>query len=696
VAEYASDAVRNVVLIGHADAGKTILTDAMLHTAKVINRMGSIAEGTTTSDYHKDEIERQSSITASLINYEWKQTKVNCLDTPGYSDFSGEPKSALAVSDCALLTINADSGVEVGTEVVWKYCEDLNLPRIIVVNKLDHEELDYDAVVGAIQERFGSKIAVVSFPVSTGAGFSQVIDLLDMKLYNYEKDATGACMPQDIPADLKDTAAALREQLIEKVAEVDDALIEKYLEEGELTDEELVEGLKAGVANSAIMPVAAISAGNNIGVSKLMDLIVKYAPTAAARGEAKGTNPASGDEVSRPITDDQATSAFVFKSVEELHVGELSYFKVLSGTVSSGMDLYNARTKNTERFGTLYLLCGRDRNEIAHLHAGDIGAAVKLKATHTNDTLYDKKAPIVYPEISFPPPVIRSAIEPKTRGDEEKISSGLTHLQNEDPSFHAEYDPELRQMIISGQGELHLNIVVKRLQEKFGVEVEMIQPKIPYRETIKGTWKGQGKFKRQSGGRGQYGDTWISIEPVKRGEGFEFVDAIVGGSIPGKFIPAVEKGVREVMEEGILAGCKVVDVKVTLYDGSFHNVDSSEMAFKIAASQGFKKGFVEAKPSLLEPIYDVEVIVPEDYMGDVMGDLSSRRGKISGMDADGPFQVIKAKVPLAELYKYSTSLRSMTHGRGIHRRKFSHYEDTPHDVQAKVIEAYKEAREQKE
>jgi len=693
VKEYSPTDIRNLALIGHATVGKTTISEAMLFCGGEVNRQGSVDDGATTSDYNADEIARKVSINASLLHCEWKNNKLNILDTPGYSDFIGEVVGALRVADLGVVVVNSVSGVEVGTESVWKAAQKYEKPALFFLNRMDKEHADFNAALSTIQERFGNQAVQIQLPVNPGEDFDAVVDLIKMELCTYEKNGSGKYTTSQIPDDLKTQAEELHEKLIETAAESDDELLEKFFEEGSLSPDQIKRGLREGIANRSIFPVLCGAAEANIGIRHLMDFISEYAPAPSDLPPEVGTQPNSEEEVTRECKTDAPLSALVFKTVSEPHVGELSFFRVMSGKLSAGSEVMNTSRHKTEKIGQIFVMNGKHRKELGNIGAGDIGATVKLKDTHTNNTLSDKKDQVVLKGIDFPNPVIRIAIEPKAKGDEDKISTGLHTLHEQDPTFIVNFDPELRQTIISGQGELHLDIVVKRLKEKFGVEVNLVEPKIPYRETIKGTAQVQNKYKKQSGGRGQYGDVWIKLEPLPAGEGFEFVDAIVGGAIPSKYIPAVEKGIRETMEEGVMAGCKVQDVKVTLYDGSYHSVDSSDMAFKIAGAMAFKKAFKQAKPILMEPIYDVEVVVPEEFMGDVMGDLSSRRGKIQGMDAEGPFQLVKAKVPLAELYKYSTSLRSLTQGRGLHRRKFSHYEEVPHDVAQKIIEAAEAEKE---
>ena len=688
---YKSDELRNIATGAHGGAGKTSLVEAMVYNMGQVNRMGTIEQGSTVSDYHDDEIERQHSIGTSLLHGEWNNNKINIIDTPGYSDFFGEVVGSFHAADSVMVVISASGGVEVGTEMVWDEAEKRGLPRIIVINKLDKENIDYDALLNSLQESFGHKVAPAQFPINFGPGFDSVVDLIRMKVIKSAADGTGKFTEEEIPSDLKAKADELHLKLIEAVAESDDTLMEKYFESGELSEDEFRGGLHRAILNHEVYPVFCVSATGNIGVSRLLDVIVNFLPAPNEMHPAKGED---GSE--RKCEATEPPSALIFKTISEAHVGELSFFKVFSGAVKTGDDLQNSTQNNTERIGQIFLLNGKNKTSVDRLMAGDVGAVVKLKSTHTGDPLCDKSRSIKYPKIKFPEPKIRTAIVPLAKGDEEKISVGLHNLHEEDPTFLSEYNAELKQTIISGQGEQHLAIILKRLSQKYHVEVEEQEPRIPYRETIKSKAEAQGKYKKQSGGRGQYGDCHLRLEKMPRGSGFEFVDAIVGGVIPGKFIPAVEKGVVERMGKGVIAGYPVVDVKVTCFDGSYHSVDSSEMAFKVAASMGFQKAFASANPVLLEPIYDITVKVPEEFMGDVMGDISGRRGKIMGMDTEGKFQIIKAKVPLAELYKYSTTLRSITAGRGIHNRAFSHYDEVPGDAAQKIIDQAKKEKEEEE
>jgi len=693
--EFTSDNIRNIALIGHGGAGKTSFAEAMLFSSGATSRLGKIEEGTTVSDYNADEIERQISIHASLLHCEWNSKKINIIDTPGYTDFTGEVKCGLRVADMGVVFIKGVEGVEVGTEIVWNYTKEYNTPVSFLVNKLDNEHADFDKAVQMTRERFGSDVTIIQFPVNQGLGFNSVVDVLRMKILKFWADGSGKYTEEDIPADLKSRADEIREQLVEKIAETDENLLNSFFEKGSLSDEEISNGLKFGIKARKVFPLLCGAATRNIGASAFLDFLVEYCPSPVEQGEVIGMKPNSDEKV--VIKPNGEPVLFVFKSVSEPHVGELSFFRVYAGVVSQGLDLVNQTNGKSERLSQIFVMNGKDRKEVSKLVVGDIGSLVKLKDTHTNDTLTGKSLSVYLPKIKFPDPVISFAIIPKSKGDEDRISTGLHSLHEEDPTFVVKVDPELNQTIISGQGELHLNIAVKRLKEKYNVDVDVVEPKIPYKETIKGVApEVEYKHKKQTGGRGQYGHVWIKIEPKPRGTGFEFEDAVVGGVVPSRFIPAVEKGVLEAMQKGVIAGYQVVDVKVTLFDGSHHSVDSDEMSFKIAGSMAFKKGFREAKPILLEPIYDIEVVVPEEYMGDVMGDLSSRRGKILGMDAEGPFQVIKAQVPLAEIHQYATRLRSMTQGRGVHRRKFSHYEEVPREIAEKIIAAAEKQKVEEE
>lgn len=691
-----SNQIRNIAIAGHAGSGKTILSESILYCTGVTTRFGRIEDGTTVSDYGKDEISRQISINSSILTTDYKNHKLNIIDCPGYTDFTGSVKAAMRIMDTSVVVVNAAEGVEVGTELAVSYAKEYGIEIIFVVNKVDYENSKFDNTVNQLKEFYGNHVAVVQFPVNEGLNFDSIVDVIKMKMLKFKRDTKGEYTEEEIPAELKDKSQQLHQELVELVAEEDEELMNKFFDEGgKLTAEELVGGLGKAIKSKLILPVLCTSSMHSIGTTTLLDFICDYCPSPIDAAPFKGKKTASGDEAEIKPEEKGDPLLFIFKTISEPHVGEMSFFRVLAGKVTAGIDLQNQNKSKTERLTQLYQMNGKNRKEVSELITGDLGAVVKLKDTHVNNTLSGRNHNVIVDEIVFPEPLVSNALTPKAKGDEDKIAAGLSHLHEEDPTFLFSYNPELGQTIISGQGELHLTIIINRLKEKYGVDVNVLEPKIPYRETIKGKVESaEYKHKKQSGGHGQYGHVFLKLEPLKRGVGFEFVDEIVGGVIPGKYIPSVEKGVKEAMIKGPLAGYPVVDVKVTLHYGSFHDVDSSDIAFKIAAMQAFKKGFLEAKPILLEPIYEINVTVPEEYMGEVMGDISSRRGRIMGMDTSGKMQIIKAIVPLADLYNYATKLRSITQGRGIFTRKFSHYEEVPKDNEAKIIaEAQKEKEE---
>ncbi len=690
--EYQTEEIKNIVLLGHASSGKTSLAEAMLFSTGVTNRLGRIDDGTTISDYHEDEIARKFSISSSLLHYEWKNKKINIVDSPGYLDFISESKAITRVMDLALIVIHARSGIEVGTELVFNFAKEDDLPCWFIVNQLDKEHADFDKVLENLKKSFGKKVFPLQLPVNAGVDFDSVIDILSRKILVYSKDGKGTVTEKEIPADLKSKVDSLHEKVIEFAAESDDELLEKFFEEGTLPEEDILNGLKKAIMSRNLFPVFAVSAYNNIGVRNLMDIISIYAPSPSESKPVKAI--LNKSEIERKISDDDPVSLFVFKTISALHIGELSMFKVMSGSVTTGMDLINVRTHKSERMGQIFVMNGKDKKEVAHLHAGDLGTAVKLKYTSTTDTLSDPKTLIKYLEIKFPDPVIQVAIEAKSRGDEEKISAGLQTLADEDPTFLFHYDSELKQTILSGQGELHLTIILERLKHQYNVDVIQIPPRIPYRETVRKRGESKYRHKKQSGGAGQFAEVWMYVEPLERGAGVEFSNTLVGQNVDRVFVPSVEKGVKAACEEGILAGYTVTDLKAVFYDGKQHPVDSKDIAFQIAGKGAFKECFMDANPILLEPIYDIEVIVPEEFMGDVMGDISVRRGKILGINSEGSFQKITAKVPLAELYRYGTALRSMTQGKGLHRQKLSHYEPMPKEFREKVVEESKKRKEE--
>jgi elongation factor G len=688
---YTGESIRNIGTGSHGGAGKTSLVEAMLFNMGTTTRLGSIELGNTISDYNDDEIERQISISASLLHGEWNKHKINLIDTPGFFDFFGDVISGLRGVENVLLLISAAAGIEVGSEQVWNLAQKYQKAVTFIINKLDRENIDFESIVESLRERFGHSIILTQFPLETGHNFFKIVDLLKMKLLTYPQDKTGIPTVEDIPADLQSRANELRTKLVEAVAESDDKLLEKFFEAGELSLEDFTIGFKKAIMLRKLFPVFCTSATHNVGVSSLLDYLVEFGPAPVLMPPFK-----SIDEKERKPIDSEPMTAFIFKTVSEAHVGELSFVRVYSGILKSGDEAYNVTQKTSERVGQIFDLSGKAKHNIDQLHAGDIGALVKLKSTHTGDTLCTKNAQFQLPNLEFPEPLISLAVEPKAKGDEGKISTGFHALHEEDPTFVMKFDPELKQTIINGQGELHLDIIVKRLKQKFGVEVNLKDPKIPYRETIKSKADAKYRHKKQSGGAGQFAEVWMRLEPKSRGEGVEFTNSLVGQNVDRVYVPSVEKGVTAACEEGVLAGYRVVDLQVDFYDGKMHPVDSSDIAFQIAGKAAFKEGFLQAKPTLLEPIYDIEVKVPDEYMGDVMGDISSKRGKISGVDSEGHghFQAIKAKVPLAELHKYSTTLRSMTQGRGLFSQKFSHYEEVPYEMAQKIIEKAKKEKEQ--
>jgi elongation factor G len=691
--EYKSKNIRNITLIGHGGSGKTSITESILFTSGEITRLGKVEDGNTTSDFKPDEIERQISISASLMHCDWQNNKINIVDTPGYADFIGEVKCGLSVADCAVLVLKAVEGIEVGSDTVWKFADEASLPKTILINKCDNERSNFFEVFNQVKTNLTHNAVVVQYPINQGINFSAVIDLLRMKQLVYERNGSGKYKIEDIPSDRNADAEKLYNELVEMVAESDEELMNKYFENGSLSEDEIKKGIQKGILNGDIVPVISVGATANVNLSGFLDFVVEYFPSPADRNKVKAYK--NGNEIEIMINEENAPALFIFKTLSESAIGELSFFKVYSGTVQHGLDLLNLDTNKFERTSQIYVLNGKHRREVPHLYAGDLGAVVRLKDTHTNNTLVSKSLGVRFKKINFPNPIIQFAVKSRAQGDEDKIANGFHTLHEEDPTFQMHFDPELSQTIISGQGELHLNLAAKKLRDKFGVEVDLIEPKIPYRETIKTVCAdAEYKHKKQSGGRGQFGHVHLKLEPRKRGEGFEFVDAVVGGVVPGRFIPAVEKGLNEIMSKGVLAGYKVVDVKVTLFDGTYHTVDSDEISFKIAAAQAFKRGFIEAKPCLLEPIQEIKITIPEEYMGDVMGDISSRRGKILGMDSIGKNQTIRALVPLAELFKYSTQLRSMTQGKGLYEMSLSHYEEVPKEIEGKIIaQAEKEKEE---
>jgi len=682
--DYNVKNIRNVMLCGHGSVGKTTLTEAMLFNAKERNRLGRVDEGNSTMDFDTLEIDRKISISLAIGHFGWKDHFLNIIDTPGYADFRGEVISAVSVSDGVIIVVDSTSGVEVGTEWVWELTGKKVLPSLLFVNGLSKENADFFRVLGEITKEFKSGIVPLTIPIGKGESLTGIVNLLTKKAYNYENRKT---IEVEIPSDIKKKVDELSKNLVEGLVETDEKLMERYLADEDIAEEELASVLKKGVAKGEVHPVLCGDAYRNIGVDILSNSIVQLFPSPEERQEVEVTE----NNNTRDLKIDEPFAALVFKTVFEPHLGELNYIRLFSGNLTPGTEIFNVNKQVNEKVNQIFLLNGKEKEEVKKLVAGSICALVKLKSTKTGDTLALKRHKVMFEAIKFPEPSISIAIVPKSKEDEEKVSFGLNKIHEEDPCFTSHFDPELKQTLISGFGELHLEVIADKLRSKFGVDVSFEKPKIPYRETITGRSEVQGKYKKQSGGRGQYGDVKIRFEPLKRGEGFVFKNGVVGGSIPSKYIPAVEKGLNEALNTGVLSKNIVVDFMATLYDGSFHAVDSSDIAFKIAASMAFKKGIEDAKPILLEPIMIVEVVVPKEMMGDVIGDLNSRRGKIQGMDSSGRFQKIKAVVPQAEMYKYSTQLRSITQGRGNFAQRFSHYEEVPRDIAEKIIKEQKES-----
>ena len=680
--EYQSADIRNFAIVGHGGSGKTMLSEAMLVCSGVINRLGSNANGNTVSDYHEDEQTRQISIHASLLHTDWQGKKLNIIDTPGYSDFISESLGALRVGDFALVVVDAVQGVEVGTDQVWEYATNFEIPKILVINGLDKEYANFDNVLSQVKERFGNNVFPMNIPINAGPEFSQTLDVLAAKVCAYQPGGSGQLEINHAEGEWQERVEELHQELIEYIAESDDTLLEKFFEEG-LTEAEMRAGIHTAVQNQSFVPLFCASAESNIGVSVIMDFIAEYGPSPLDCAQVKATD-TEGNEVEIALTDSDPVM-YVFKTLSEAHLGETSFFRIYSGTITSGVDVYNSVRKINERIGQVYLLNGKERESVKTLHSGDIGAVVKLKDTHTNETLCSIKNVVTLLPVEYPKPNIHAALKPKSKGEEEKIAIGLGTLHEEDPTFIYRVDSELHQTIISGQGELHLQVITDRLKNRFKVEIELHKPKIPFRETIQRNGESKYRHKKQTGGAGQFAEVWMRIEPKKRGEGVEFTQSLVGQNVDRVFVPSVEKGVMAACEEGIIAGYRAVDLKVDFYDGKQHPVDSKDVAFQIAGKQALKEAFKEARPCLLEPIYNIEVKIPEDSMGDVMGDISGRRGKILGMDSKGITQVVKAQVPQAELHYYATTLRSLTGGRGIHHEEFSHYEEMPRDYEQKVI-----------
>ncbi|HEY2324311.1 MAG TPA: elongation factor G [Thermoanaerobaculia bacterium] len=691
---YPASEIRNVALVGHNDTGKTTLVSQLLFNAGAITRFGRIEDGTTVTDFDADEIERKHSISAAVAFAEWKNTKINLIDTPGFGIFLPEARASLRVADAAAIVVSGVTGVEVTTEKVWKFADEYALPRLVVVNKLDRERASFSRTLEALQKKFGKQVTPIQLPIGEEHAFSGIIDLVSMKALQYASDASGKFETVDIPAGMKAEADEWREKLIEKVAEGDDTLMERFFEQGGLSQEELFDGLKREVAHHQIYPILLASASHNIGGQAILDAFVSLFPAADEAKSIDGT-----DKSGQPATFERRVEGFptalVFKTFSDPFSGRVSLFRVFSGTVKSDTSYWNTSKDHEERIGKLQLLQGKQQIPVTELKAGDIGAVAKLKDVHTGDSLASKDHWLVIPHIQYPEAAIAFAVEAKSRGDEDKLSSAIHRIIEEDPTIRFQRDEQTKEFLISGQGQLHVEIIVQKLKKKYGVDVILHPPKVPYRETITRTADAHGRHKKQSGGHGQFADCKITMEPLPRGADFEFVDDIFGGAIPRQYIPAVEKGIQDARVKGYLAGYPVVDFRVRLTDGQYHDVDSSEMAFKIAGSLAFQDAMEKAKPTLLEPIMHVDISAPSEYVGDIMGDLNSRRGRVEGVNAEEDTQTVKARVPLAEMLTYGSTLRSITQGRGSFHMEYSHYEEVPKNLQDKIIaEAKKKHEEQ--
>ena len=680
-----SNQLRNIVITGHTGSGKTILTESFALSMKVTNRLGTIEDGTTISDYAEDEIARQHSLNSSLVNGVWNGRKINIIDTPGLPDFHGDVKSAMRVADTVLLTVNTSIGVEVGTDLIWDYTREYYKPTMFVLTKLDADRTNYTKTVEELQDHFGHQVTPIQFPAEEGLGHHIIIDVLLMKQLEFSPDKPGNMIVSEIPDLYKKRADDLHFKLVEAVAETDEELMNRYFEVGNLTEDELRAGIKSALLTRTFFPVFCTSPLHLIGSERLLNAIVNLCPSPIERGPEHAYCSNQNNEKLLDPNPEGPTVAFIFKTMSEPRVGEVSYLRVYSGHIETGHELIDAQTGQLEKIGQVYTMEGQKKIPVEKLLAGDIGMVVKLKDSHTNDTLADKGTDCRISPIIFPEPLLATAIEPAAQGDEEKISSGLSHLLEEDPSFSIEHDTEFNQTIIKTLGETHLDTILNRLEKKFGVSVNTSPVKIPYRETIRVTAKAQGKYKKQSGGRGQYGDVWVRIEPKERNSGFSFSSEVVGGVVPTRYLPAVEKGLRETVQDGVLCGYPVVDLNAVVYDGSHHPVDSSEFAFKIAASMAFKTAFENAKPLLLEPYYTLSVQTPEQYTGEIVGEISGKRGKIIGMDADSRFQTINAHIPQSSLRDFHLQLVRLTQGRARYTYSFDHFEEVPQDIASQIV-----------
>jgi elongation factor G len=693
---FESDSIRNICIIGHGAAGKTSLTSAILFDSGAVNRLARVEDGNTATDWEDEEIERKISISCALAYCEWNKKKINILDTPGYRPFLAETQLSVRAADAAVVVIDAVAGVEVNTEKVWDFCNEYSLPRMIVVNKMDRDNASSERSLESLEESFGRGIVPLQIPMGVERNFTGVISIITGKAYRYARDGSGKFQEEAVPAEYQEEMTSRRDKLIEMVAEASDSLMEKFFAEGTLDQADLIEGLKASILQGNIYPTFYTSSTLNIGIPQLLDAVSELFPSPATVGKTNGIDPKTNQPMERAIASTEPYAAYVFKTIADPFAGRISLFKLYSGTMRSD-STYNNQTKGkSEKLGPLQILQGKSMTPIGEVHAGDFFAVTKLRETSTGDTLCDPAHPIKFSSVTIPEPSITFAMEPKSRGDEDKISNALARILEEDGAIKYTRDPQTKQMLLSGSDQLHVEVTVSKLRKRYGVEVILHTPKIPYRETIRGKADVQGRHKKQTGGHGQFGDCWIRMEPLGRGGNFEFVDEIVGGSIPRNYIPAVEKGIVESAARGFLAGCPMVDLRVTVYDGSYHPVDSSEMAFKIAGSLAFKKAMETAHPVLLEPVMNVEIYAPQEYAGALTGDLTSRRGRLQGMDIKRDIQIIKAQVPMAEMVSYSPILTSVTGGRGSYHMEFSHYDEVPAHIATKIIEEANKDRKHEE
>jgi elongation factor G len=689
---YDAATIRNIAVVGHGGCGKTQLVSTMLFAAGAVNRIGKVDDGTTVTDFDDEEIARKHTLSSSLAHAEWQKTKINIIDTPGFANFLSDARAALRVAEGALVVVDAGAGVEVQTEKLWAEAAALQLPRLVAVSRLERDRASLERTLEALHRDCGREIVPIQMPIGEERGFKGVVDLVRMRAFTFATDGSGAMTESDIPADMADQAKQAREQLLEMVAEADEALMEAFFAEGTLTQDQLVSGLRTATLNAKLFPLVCTSGLHAIGLQPLLDAIVDYIPSPAQRDFP--VIDADGKDSTVKINESAPYSAFVWKTIADPFAGRITMLRVVTGTLKSDTTVHNVTTDTPERLGHLLVLQGKTQTHVAELKAGDLGAVAKLKETHTNDVLADKAVKYRFPPLKFPEPVLAYAIEPKSRGDEDKISTAMQRLREEDPSISYARDPQTHELLLSGQGQLHIEVTVAKLKRRFGVEVNLKPPRIPYRETITVATEAHGRHKKQTGGHGQFGDCKIKVEPLPRGSDFQFVDDIFGGAIPRQFVPAVEKGIQDARTRGYLAGYPMVDFKATVFDGSYHAVDSNELSFKMAGTLAFKDAMTRARPTILEPIMQVEVYAPSDFAGDLMGDLNGRRGRIAGMDTRGTMTVIRAQVPMAEMLTYEQHLTSATGGRGSYHMEYSHYEEVPQQFQAKIIAAAKVERGQ--